>query len=87
MKLQPRGDRLIVAPAEEDAVRESGLVLPEQAKESPQRGRVLAAGPESSLEPEEIVLYSKYGGTEIDYEGEEYLVLRDADVLAVEVPA
>jgi chaperonin GroES len=92
MKLKPLGDRLIVKAVEEDATTASGIVLPETAKEKPQRGKVLAVGdgkfgddnervPLDVSEGDEV-LYSKYGGTEITVEGEELLVLRESDVLA-----
>jgi chaperonin GroES len=92
MKLKPLGDRLIVKPVEEEETTASGLVLPETAKEKPQKGTVVAAGdgtiaedgtrrPLDVSEGDEI-LYSKYGGTEITVEGEELLVMRESDVLA-----
>jgi chaperonin GroES len=76
MKLKPLGDRLIVKAIEEEATTASGIVLPDTAKEKPQKGKVLdvAEGDE--------VLYSKYGGTEIVFDGEDLLVLRESDVLA-----
>ncbi|SEH11446.1 co-chaperone GroES [Thermoleophilum album] len=93
MKLKPLGDRLIVRPIEEEEKTPSGIVLPDTAKEKPQRGKVLAVGegrwdedgerriPLDVSEGDEI-LYSKYGGTEIKVDGEELLVLRESDVLA-----
>ena len=92
MKLKPLGDRLIVKPVEEEETTASGIVLPDTAKEKPQRGKVLAAGdgkvsddgkrvPLDVAEGDEV-LYSKYGGTEIVVEGEDLLVLRESDVLA-----
>ena len=93
MDLKPLGDRLIIEVLEEEEVTVSGIVLPDTAKEKPQRGRVLAVGPgERSKETGEVipmevaegdeVLYSKYGGTEIKVDGEDLLVLRESDVLA-----
>ena len=92
MKLKPLGDRLIVKPVEEEETTASGLVLPETAKEKPQKGTVVAAGDGAIAEdgtrrPLDVaegdeVLYSKYGGTEITVEGDELLVLRESDVLA-----
>ena len=92
MKLKPLGDRLIVKPVEEEETTASGLVLPETAKEKPQKGTVVAAGDgaiaeDGSRRPLDVsegyeVLYSKYGGTEITVEGDELLVLRESDVLA-----
>jgi chaperonin GroES len=92
MKLKPLGDRLIVRAVEEEETTASGIVLPDTAKEKPQKGKVLAVGegkvaddgkriPLDVKEGEEV-LYSKYGGTEIKVEGEELLVLRESDVLA-----
>ena len=93
MDLQPLGDRLIVEPLEEEETTSSGIVLPDTAKEKPQRGKVLAVGegkwdedgekriPLDVSEGDEV-LYSKYGGTEISVEGEDLLVLRESDVLA-----
>jgi chaperonin GroES len=93
MKLQPLGDRVVVKPKDEDEVTtQSGLVIPDTAKEKPQLGEVLAVGPGDFQEGERIpmdvsvgdlIFYSKYGGTEIKYEGEEYLILSARDVLAV----
>jgi chaperonin GroES len=92
MKLKPLGDRLIVRAIEEEETTASGLVLPDTAKEKPQKGKVLAVG-EGRLDDDgkrvpldvadgDEVLYSKYGGTEIKVEGEDLLVLRESDVLA-----
>src|ERR671922_2554652 len=92
MNLQPLGDRLIVEVLEEEETTSSGIVLPDTAKEKPQRGRVLAVGPGSRddngkfvpmdlAEGDEIV-FSKYGGTEIKIGTDDYLILRESDVLA-----
>jgi chaperonin GroES len=93
MNLQPLGDRLIVSAIEEEETTSSGIVLPDTAKEKPQRGKVLAVGegrwdedgdkriPLDVSEGDEV-LYSKYGGTEIEVEGDDLLVLRESDVLA-----
>ena len=80
MDLQPLGDRLIVEATEEEEVTASGIVLPDTAKEKPQRGKVLAVGP--GVEPNDEIIYSKYGGTDVKLEGTEYLILRESDVLA-----
>ncbi|HWV87172.1 MAG TPA: co-chaperone GroES [Capillimicrobium sp.] len=93
MKLKPLGDRLIVQAIEEDQTTASGLVLPDTAKEKPQKGKVLAVGDGKYDEDGEKripldvavgdeILYSKYGGTEIKVDGEDLLVLRESDVLA-----
>ena len=93
MKLKPLGDRLIVKAVEEEATTASGIVLPDTAKEKPQKGKVIAVGdgkwdvdgekriPLDVAEGDEV-LYSKYGGTEVTVEGDELLVLRESDVLA-----
>jgi chaperonin GroES len=93
MKLKPLGDRLIVRAIEEEETTASGIVLPDTAKEKPQKGKVIAAGdgkvnedtgkrtPLDVKEGDEV-LYSKYGGTEIKVDGEDLLVLRENDVLA-----
>ena len=92
MKLQPLGDRLIVEVIDEEETTSSGIVLPDTAKEKPQRGRVLAAGPGALNEkgdrvPLDVVegdtvIFSKYGGTEIKVGPNEYLILRESDILA-----
>src|SRR5215217_7231047 len=94
MKLKPLGDRLIVKPIDEEETTASGLVLPDTAKEKPQKGKVVAVGDGKWDEDGEKrvpldvsngdeVLYSKYGGTEIKVDGEDLLVLRESDVLAI----
>ena len=92
MDLQPLGDRLIVEAIEEEETTSSGIVLPDTAKEKPQRGRVLAVGPgarndKGDVVPMEVaegdeVIYSKYGGTEIKLGADDVLILRESDVLA-----
>ena len=92
MNLQPLGDRLIVEVLEEEELTSSGIVLPDTAKEKPQRGRVLAVGPGSrddngkfvpmELEEGDEIVFSKYGGTEIKLGSDEILILRESDVLA-----
>ncbi|MGZ4270052.1 MAG: co-chaperone GroES [Solirubrobacteraceae bacterium] len=92
MKLKPLGDRLIVRAIEEEEKTVSGIVLPDTAKEKPQKGEVIAVGDGAlddngnrkplDVKDGDTVLYSKYGGTEIKVDGEELLVLRESDVLA-----
>src|SRR5207253_756940 len=92
MNLEPLGDRLIVEILDEEETTTSGIVLPDTAKEKPQRGRVLAVGPGSrndngervalDLESGDTIIFSKYGGTEIKVGSDEYLILRESDVLA-----
>jgi chaperonin GroES len=93
MNLKPLGDRVIVKAIEEEETTASGIVLPDTAKEKPQKGKVVAVGDGSWDEDGEKripldvaegdeVLYSKYGGTEVKVDGDELLVLRESDVLA-----
>jgi len=93
MDLQPLGDRLIVEPLEEEQTTAGGIVLPDTALEKPQRGTVVAAGPGAKntengevipldVAVGDVVVFSKYGGTEIRVEGTDYLILRESDVLA-----
>jgi chaperonin GroES len=92
MNLQPLGDRLIVEVLEEDLMTVSGIVLPDTAREKPQRGRVLVVGPGErnekgdlnpmGVEVDDEIIFSKYGGTEIKVGADELLILRETDVLA-----
>ena len=92
MNLQPLGDRLIVEVLDEEEITVSGIVLPDTAREKPQRGKVLAVGPGSrdeegkyvpmDVEEGDEVIFSKYGGTEIKIGVDEVLILRESDVLA-----
>ncbi|WP_161482685.1 MULTISPECIES: co-chaperone GroES [Herbidospora] len=92
--VKPLGDRIVVQPLEAEQTTASGLVIPDTAKEKPQEGKVLAVGPGNwdesgskrvplDVNEGDVVLYSKYGGTEVKYGGEEYLVLSARDVLAI----
>ncbi|MER7543801.1 MULTISPECIES: co-chaperone GroES [Actinomadura] len=91
--LKPLEDRIVVQPLEAETTTASGLVIPDTAKEKPQEGTVIAVGPGRvddkgervpvDVKVGEVVLYSKYGGTEVKYNNEEYLVLSARDVLAV----
>src|SRR2546428_12156288 len=93
VKLRPLGDRVVIRPLEKEEVSKSGLVIPDTAKEKPQEGEVMAIGSGRVLEdgkrlPMELkvgqkVLYAKYAGTEYKRDDEEWLVLREADVLAI----
>jgi chaperonin GroES len=101
INLKPLGDRVVVEPIEQEEMTASGLVLPETAKEKPQKGVVLAAGPGArdeegkrvSLDVSvgETVLYAKYAGTEFKVDGKKLLILKESDLLAIveaqEVPA
>lgn len=88
MKIQPLADRVLVkaAPAETKTV--GGIIIPDSAKEKPLKGEVLAVGKgtkdeEMTLQAGDTVLYTKYAGTEIDVEGEKYLIMRQSDILAI----
>jgi chaperonin GroES len=93
LNLKPLGDRLVVKPLEEEEVTPGGIVLPETAKEKPQKGEVLATGPGArddegkriamDVSVGDKVLYAKYGGTEIKMNGDKLLILRESDVLAI----
>jgi len=95
VKMQPLGDRLVVKPIEGEEVTKGGIVLPDTAKEKPQEGKVLAVGPgrlsedgkriAMEVKVGDVVLYVKYGGTEVKIEGEELMVLRESDILAKKI--
>jgi len=96
MNLQPLGDRVVVKVLDEEETTISGIVLPDTAKEKPQRGRVLAVGPgardengkhiEMDVSEGDEVIFSKYGGTEIKVGADEVLILRESDILAKVTP-
>jgi len=93
MKIKPLGDRVLIKPCEEKEKTKGGIVLPDTAKERPQEGEIVAVGEGRrtddgktiplSLKVGDKVLYGKYSGTEITVDGEEYLIMREEDVLAV----
>ena len=93
MKIEPLEDRVVVQPLEAEEKTRGGIVLPDTAKEKPQQGKVIAVGPGKMLESGEraepavkkgdVVVYAKYGGTEIEVDGKEYMILRESDLLAV----
>jgi len=95
VKLQPLGDRIVVKPIEREEVTKGGIVLPDTAKEKPQEGKVLAAGPgrlsedgkriAMDVKVGDVVLYVKYGGTEVKIDSEELMILRESDILAKRV--
>ncbi len=92
VKLQPLGDRIVVRAIEKEEVTKGGIVLPDTAKEKPQEGEVLAVGPgkltdegkrlEMEVKVGDKVIYAKYAGTEVKIDDEEYLILRESDILA-----
>ena len=93
MNLKPLGDRIIVKAAEAETQTASGIILADTAKEKPTRGEVLAVGDGKyndkgertpmDVKVGDVVIYSKYGATEVKLEGEEYLILRDSDIYAI----
>ncbi len=92
VNLQPLADRVIVQPIEKEEVTRGGIILPDTAKEKPQEGKVLAVGPGRLSEDGkriamdvavgDVVIYTRYGGTEIKVDGEELIILRESDILA-----
>lgn len=87
-QIQPLHDRVIVRPAEAETKTAGGIIIPDTAKEKPQRGTVIAAGPGKkdepmTVKPGDVVLYSKYAGTEINVDGEDVLIMRENDILAI----
>lgn len=88
LNIRPLADRVVIEPAEAEATTASGIIIPDTAKEKPQRGIVVAVGPGKKDEPTTVkvgdkVLYGKYAGTEIAVEGSDYLIMRESDLLAV----
>ncbi|MBW7882804.1 MAG: co-chaperone GroES [Caldilineaceae bacterium] len=93
MNLKPLGDRLVVLPSEQEEQTSAGIFLPETAKEKPQQGQVVAAGPglrkengeriPLDVKVDDKVLYAKYAGTSIKLNGKEYLILKESDILAI----
>ena len=93
MKLKPLGNRVVVEPTEQDEITAGGIVLPETAKEKPQKGKVLSAGPGErdengkyipmDVKAGDMVLFAKYAGTEIKVDGKKLLILRESDLLAI----
>lgn len=86
--ITPLHDRVIVRPAAAETKTAGGIIIPDTAKEKPQRGVVVAAGPGKKDEPITVkagdsVLYSKYAGTEINVDGEELIIMRESDILAI----
>jgi chaperonin GroES len=91
--LKPLGNRVVVEPLEQEEITASGIVIPETAKEKPQKGTVLAIGPGDrddkgnriamDVAVNDTILFAKYGGTEIKIDGKKYLILRESDILAI----
>ena len=93
MNLKPLGDRVVIEPLEQEEVTASGIVLPETAKEKPQKGKILAVGPGArdedgkriamDVKAGDTVLFAKYAGTEIKIENKKILILKETDILAI----
>ena len=88
VNITPLHDRVIVQPAAAEETTKGGIIIPDTAKEKPQRGIVVAVGPGKKDEPTTVkagdsVLYGKYAGTEVSLEGEDYLIMRESDILAI----
>ena len=88
MNIKPLADRVLIMPAEAEQKTAAGIIIPDTAKEKPMRGKVLAVGKgtkdhEMTVKVGDEVLYGKYSGTELEFEGEKYLMMRQSDVLAI----
>lgn len=88
VNVKPLADRVLIEPAEAEQKTAGGIIIPDTAKEKPQRGTVVAVGPGKKDEPTTVkkgdkVLYGKYAGTEINVEGKDYLIMRESDLLAI----
>jgi chaperonin GroES len=88
INIKPLADRVIIKPSEAEEKTAGGIIIPDTAKEKPQRGKVIAAGPGKKDEPltvkeGDVVLYGKYSGTEISFEGNDYLIMRESDIVAI----
>jgi chaperonin GroES len=93
MKMRPLSDRVVIKPLEEEEKQQGGIIIPDTAKEKPQQGEVVAVGPGKVAESGELVkmevkvgdkvLYGKYSGTDVTVDNEDYLIVRESDILAV----
>ncbi|MFH1069678.1 MAG: co-chaperone GroES [Candidatus Glassbacteria bacterium] len=93
MKIKPLADRVVIQPLEETEQKKGSIIIPDTAKEKPQQGKIVAVGPGKltddgkrvalEVKKGDKVLYGKYAGTEVTIDGEEYLILRESDVLAI----
>ena len=88
VSFKPLADRVLVEPAAAEEKTASGIIIPDTAKEKPQKGKVVAVGPGKKDEPTTVsvgdeVLYGKYAGTEINLDGKDYLIMRESDILAI----
>jgi chaperonin GroES len=88
LKIKPLADRVVIEPKEAEEKTASGIIIPDSAKEKPQKGKVVATGPGTKDEKMEVktgdvVLYGKYAGTEININGKDYVIMRQSDILAI----
>ena len=88
MKIKPLADRVLIEPSAAETKTASGIIIPDTAQEKPQKGKVVAVGPGTTENPitlkvGDLILYGKYSGTELKYEGNDYLIMREADILAI----
>lgn len=88
VNIKPLADRVLIEPSPAEEKTAGGIIIPDTAKEKPQKGTVVAAGPGKkdepmTVKPGDVVLYGKYAGTEINVEGHEYLIMRESDILAI----
>lgn len=93
VKIKPLDDRLVVCPDDPEEITSGGIVLPDSAREKPQRGKVIATGPgklldsgqrgDMSVKKGDVVFYGKYSGTEVDINDEKYVIVRESDILAI----
>lgn len=88
LNIKPLADRVLVEPAAAETTTSSGIIIPDTAKEKPQRGTIVAVGPGTKENPITVkvgdtVLYGKYAGTELSHQGEDYLIMKESDLLAI----
>ncbi|MBT8258386.1 MAG: co-chaperone GroES [Bacteroidia bacterium] len=88
VNIKPLADRVLIEPMEAETKTASGIIIPDTAKEKPQKGKVVAVGPGKKDEPMtvkggETVLYGKYAGTELKFDGKDYIIMRESDILAI----
>jgi chaperonin GroES len=88
LNIKPLADRVLIEPAKAEETTKSGIIIPDTAKEKPQKGTVVAVGPGTKDDPTtvkigDVVLYGKYAGTEIKIEATDYLMMRESDILAI----
>ena len=88
INIKPLADRVLIVPADAETKTASGIIIPDTAKEKPQKGNIVAVGPGTKDNPitvkvGDVVLYGKYSGTELNHEGKDYLIMKENDILAI----